>query len=209
MQIHIVKHDEKLFQIASYYGVSEENLRRVNEIKVGEPTEGEELLILIPTRSYRVQYGDSAERIALRFGIRKRDIYTLNPWICGEKLNVGDDLTLKYDERKHGMKVANGYFYKGCEIEDLLKVLPYLTYVTFSSALADDRGIKRILSDFQAVDLANKEGKISLVRVQDNYTNRFRENKNHAEFAEELIQFAKEGNYKGILLNSSAFSNVI
>ena len=54
MQIHIVKHDEKLLQIASYYGVSEENLRRVNEITVGEPTEGEELLILIPTRSYRV-----------------------------------------------------------------------------------------------------------------------------------------------------------
>ena len=74
MQIHIKQEGEKLKDIAEKYGVSEESIRMTNELYDGEPTDGEELLILIPTRSYTVQHGDTPDRIALRFGVSKNDI---------------------------------------------------------------------------------------------------------------------------------------
>ena len=81
MHIHIKQNGERIKDISEQYGVCEENIRMVNGVTEGEPADGEELLILIPTRSYTVQYGDTPDRIALRFGIRKSDIYSLNPWI--------------------------------------------------------------------------------------------------------------------------------
>ena len=74
MHIHIKRNDECIRDIAEGYGVSEQNLRQINEIYEGDAAEGEELLILTPTRSYTVQPNDSLERIALRFGVLKKDI---------------------------------------------------------------------------------------------------------------------------------------
>ena len=145
----------------------------INEIETGEPAEGEELLILVPTRSYTVQYGDSTDRIALRFGIPKSDILMLNPWIENE-LKPGQKIALKYDERRGGMAVANGYFYKGCQAEKLRRALPYLTYVSFASARADEKGIKKSFDDKEGVQSVLAAGKIPLVRVHDYYTQRYK-----------------------------------
>ena len=95
MRIHTTSQGENITDIANLYGVSEEIIRNVNDLFGTEPTVGEELLIQIPTRSYTTVYGDTPERIALRFGIRKNDIYLLNPWIVGKPLDVGQKLTIK------------------------------------------------------------------------------------------------------------------
>ena len=117
MKIHTTRRGEKLSDIAKEYEVNEEIIRRINNID-NEPVAGEELLIQIPTRTYKTIYGDTPERIALRFGIRKGDLYSLNPWISGRNLEVGETLTLKCASRKNGMSVANGYFYQGCRKEN-------------------------------------------------------------------------------------------
>lgn len=207
MQIHIMTPDEGLKETCNRYGIAEENVRYVNQIESDEPAIGQEMLMLMPTRTYRVQFGDTPERISLRFGITKRDLFTLNPWICTRELTPGETLTLRYDERKHGMKVANGYFFSECPDSALTRALPYLTYVTFASASANERGVRRIFNDSRQVKLVSDESKIPLVRVYDSYADRFKKGGDTTPFAERLIEIAKDGNYKGIVLNSSAFSD--
>ena len=153
MQIHIKQSDERLCDIAEGYGISEDALRTINEIAEGEPCDGEELLILIPTRTYTVQYGDTPERIALRFGVRVTDIFMMNPWV-EEVLRPGQRLALKYDERTGGMAMANGYFYKGCNSKRLKQVMPYLTYITFAGAVADRQGVRRSADFRNEIDIA-------------------------------------------------------
>ena len=207
MQIHIKSDGESLRDIAEKYGISEDNLIMINELSEGEAADGEELLILIPTRSYTVQYGDTPERIALRFGIRQSDIFSLNPWVKSSELRQGQTLALKYGERRGGMAVANGYFYKGCKAELLRRAMPYLTYVTFAGAVADERGVRRSADFNREVALATEEKKIPLIRVYDRYADRYKRGGDLNEFAEELIAIAQDGGYKGIVLNACSLKN--
>lgn len=207
MQIHIKRTGESIKDIAEGYGVWEENLRRINEISNGEAADGEELLVLTPTRSYTVQHGDTLERIAMRFGIRKRDILAQNPWISEENIKTGDRLALKYGAPSFGMAVANGYFYKGCSEEALRRALPFLTYVTFGSAVCDRHKITKIFDDRKEVAWALEEKKIPLVRVFDRYIERYKSGDDLTAFAEGLIRLAKEGSYKGIVMDACSLSD--
>lgn len=202
MRIHTTSQGENITDIANLYGVSEENIRNVNNLFGTEPAVGEELLIQVPTRSYTTVYGDTPERIALRFGIRKNDIYLLNPWIVGKPLDVGQKLTLKTGQRKYGMAVANGYFYNGCDLEKLVRALPFLTYVTFASARATRHGINKTFDDKKDVMIVSENQKIPLVRVFDEYHDRYKHKENLQEFADQLIDLALKGKYKGIVLDS-------
>ena len=207
MQIHIKAKGETLKDIAEKYGVNEENIRMINEIYDGNPSDGEELLIIIPTRSYTVQYGDTPERISLRFGIKKSDIYSLNPWLYNEELKPGQTIALKYDQPRSGMAVANGYFYKGCSREKLNRVMPYLTYITFAGAVADERGVKLSCDFREEVEKAKSERKIPLIRVYDRYPERYKNGESLMTFAEGLIAVAENGGYKGIVLDSCALGD--
>ena len=202
MKIHTTSAGEGLKEIADLYEVSEENIRNVNELFGGEPATGEELLIIKPTRTYRVQFGDTPERIALRFGVRRDEIFQNNPWIIGRPLKEGEELTLKASEKPCGMAVSNGYFYKDCSGEKLLRTMPYLTYITFASAVADNKGIKRLFNDKAFVEMALQRRKIPLVRIYDKFNDRYKGDKDLSAFAEEIIAFATAGGYKGIVLNS-------
>ena len=206
MQIHIKQSDERLCDIAEGYGISEDALRIINEIADGEPCDGEELLILTPTRSYTVQYGDTPERIALRFGIRVADIFMMNPWIDNQ-LKPGQRLALKYDERRGGMAVANGYFYKGCDRKKLLQVMPYLTYVTFAGAVADQRGVRRSADFGEEIRLAQKGRKTPLLRVYDRYPERYKSEGELTSFAKELIELAQTDGYKGLVIDACSLSS--
>lgn len=207
MQIHIKQECEKLKDIAEKYGVSEENLRMTNELYDGEPTDGEELLILIPTRSYTVQHGDTPDRIALRFGVSKNDIYSQNPWFIDKALTTGQKISLKCGQKENGMAVANGYFYNGCTRDMLKRVMPYLTYITFADAVADEHGIHLSADHKKEVELAISERKIPLVRVYDRYTKRYKDGGDLTAFAEELIAMAESVGYKGIVLDSCSISD--
>ena len=206
MQIHTTKPGEKISDIAAMHGVSEESVRMINEITEGEPCEGEELLILIPTRTYTVQYGDSLDRIALRFGIPKSSIIMLNPWL--EKDPVpGQKIALKYGERRGGMAMANGYFYKGCDRQKLKRAMPYLTYITFAGAVADEDGIGRCTNFKAEVKIALEGRKIPLLRIYDKHPERYSTDSDLTRFCEDMIGLAKDGGYKGIIIDSCPLSN--
>lgn len=205
MHIHTKRSDESIADIAEGYGIWEDNLRLTNGLGDSEGAEGEELLILVPTRSYTVQSGDRTDRISLRFGIRRSDIYAQNPWLCGRELREGERISIKCGERC-GMAVANGYFYKGCSKEALISAMPHLTYVTFCSAIADRRGISRSFKDGEAVELTRLHGRIPLIRVYDRYTERY-SSCDKEGFARELIDLALSGGYKGIVLDACPLLN--
>ena len=202
MRIHTIQSGESISNIAKEYEVSDEIIRRVNELEDKEGCPGEDLLIQIPTRSYTTIYGDTLDRIALRFGVRKGDLYSLNPWLNGSPLTVGQTLTLKTGETKLGMSVANGYFYQGCTREQLTRAMPYLTYITFAAAKADERSIHKSFDCSKEVQICEDNQKIPLIRVFDCYTERYKKAGNYQNFAEELISLATEGGYKGIVLDA-------
>ena len=207
MQIHTKLPGESLQDIAVKYGISEGELRAINQIGEGEAAEGEELLILYPTRSYTVQHGDTPEGIALRFGIRKNDLYMLNPWLYDAPFRAGQKIALKYGERRGGMAVANGYCFKGCDKRALGRALPYLTYVTFAAAVADRRGVHRSVDFRKEAKMVVDERKIPLLRVYDRYTERYLCGEDHAKFAEAMISLAIADGYKGLVINSCPLSN--
>ncbi len=204
MYIHKTAQNETVRDIADRYGISESYIRELNELGEDPAAVGEELLILVPTRTYTVQYGDTPEKICLRFGVRKKDIFTLNPWLIGRDLTSGEVITVKGGNREYGMAMANGYCYKGCSEGQLRRALPFLTYVSFSSAVADERRLRRIFDDRRLVSIVADEGKIPLIRVYETYPERYKSEGDLTPFAEELIKAATDGGYKGIVLNSAA-----
>lgn len=202
MRIHQVENGESTKDILNTYNIKEDALRKINALYKGDPCVGEELLIQTPTRTYTSVYGDTVDRIGLRFGVRKRDIMAMNPWINSSSLNIGEHLTLKTSDVKQGMALANGYYFKGCTKEKLTQAIPFLTYVTFGSVKADVKGLRRIFDCSEEVMICIKKGKIPLMRVYDEHTERYRLGKNLPQFAEALISAAIEGGYKGIVIDA-------
>lgn len=206
MLIHKFEKDDNLGAIAERYFTKEDIIKKHNQLDKLLPSVGEEILVLTPTRTYTARYGDSLDGIGLRFSIPKKDMEAMNPGLLGKELRPGDVIAIKCCDRPYGMSVANGYCYKDCTAEKLIEALPYLTYVTFSSVLADTSGFKRIFNDDALLELAKKSGKIPLLRVFDKYDKRYAGDTE--DFIAELINLAKEKEYKGIVLNACSMNEI-
>ena len=207
MKIHTVKSGETLSEIASQYGICEKDLAESNGIFGNKTAVGEELLIIVPTRVHTARTGDTIERICLRYRVRKNDLLALNPSLCRKKIEAGQRIALKYDERTHGMAVTNGYIYKGITNDALRHALPYMTYATFASVTADKRGLHKIFNEGVLLDTVKEAGKIPILKVHDSFTERFKSEEETSAFCDELIELARSLDYKGILLNSTSHSD--
>ena len=198
MKIHRVKNNETVYDIAGEYGVSPVRLGFENEI--GNPRRlatGRELLVQMPTRTYNVRRDDTEERIALRFGISPERIRSLNPELAsGGKLYSGQLLVIKSMAPTLGMGIANGYYYQGCPREYLMRALPYLSYITVCSAIAEGGKISTVFDDSYALDESKRHGKIILLRiyVKDDT------NITSDDFISSATLLAKSRGYDGITL---------
>ena len=74
MRIYKATNEDTLSSISKKFGILEEDIARINGIRDGKIAEGEELLILVPTRVHTAKHGDSLERICLRYKVRKNDV---------------------------------------------------------------------------------------------------------------------------------------
>ena len=200
IKIHSILEGECIGKIAEQYGVSEDIIRKNNFIS-NEGAVGEQLLILTPTRTHTVCRGDSVERLCLRFGISRRELLATNPTLSERGLIQGETIVIKYAEPIYGMGASNGYFYKGCSIEQMRRVLPYLTYVTVAAAAESGGEISRLFDDRAVVDEAIAADKIPLLRVyrrnnEEKYTKDYRDT-----LCDSLINAARSGKYSGIVLS--------
>ncbi len=167
MIIHRTKQGEDIRKIASEYGISPQKLAEQNGLGVHDTLPaGRELLVIIPHRTYNVRRGDTAERIACRFGVSETVLMRQNPEMPEDKrLYSGQLLTVTDGGGTYGMISTNGYFYRGCREDRLAAMMPYLTYVTVCSAVYKDGGVHTMLDHTEAVRLARAHKKGVLLRL--------------------------------------------
>ncbi len=203
MKIHTFKQGENISNIAKEYGITKECLLSTNIEGAENPADGEEMLILTPTRTYALRPGDTPDRLSLRFGVMKNDILAQNPWICSEGLTPGRTINLKYDERVYGTAPTNGYLYPGYDKKRLECTMPYLTYVTVCSAVADESGIKYIFNDKGIVENLLSESKIPLLRIFDKAKKRkLCTFETRSAYANNIIEAALSRGYMGVVLSA-------
>ncbi len=203
MKIHTWKKGDTIENIAKEYGVSPEFILFANDEAVANPAVGEELLILTPTRTHKVRHGDTPERLMLRYGIKRADLLMQNPDILTDGLLPDSTVVLKYDERPYGASPTNGYIYKDYDKARLKRTLPYLTYVTVSSAVAKDSGVKFIFDDAPLIKMLLEESKIPLLRIYDALPERnYLSPSQGDKFINDIIYAASGRGYMGVVLSS-------
>ncbi len=202
MKIHTVERGETLSSIAEGYGIPTEILARINGLREREPLVlGEELAVILPTRTYKVSRGDTPERISLRFGIRKWELYALNPYIKDRGFSTGETLILRIAEPPSSAMASGGVLYRGTSEANLRIALPYLTYVSVSEAVVNDGKIKRLFDSGPALKIIRESGKIPLMRITDSGTGeKYKTADSRSSFISELVALAKNRDYKGVTL---------
>ncbi len=205
MHIHTVIEGESIFAIAKLYGVSPMSIIENNGLENPDKlTVGEELLVLVPSRSYVARSGDTVSSIARRFGIRKNELFANNPGLMGgDGVYDGQLLSLKYSDARLGMGASNGYFFKGCSDDALGMALPYLTYVTVGAVKARDGKLSSLFNPKNTVSRIRSEGKIPLLRVYDeNCAELYENGEALAAYSEDIIRLAKSQDFAGITLST-------
>ena len=203
MQVHTVKRGESIFGIARKHAISPRGIIEVNGLENPDVLAvGQELLILLPSRSYTAAAGDTVGAVARRFGIRREDIFAANPQLlCDERLYEGQLIALGYGDARLGMAASNGYLYRGYSEEALRRALPYLTYLTVAAAIAEGGEITSLFDGRAAVRIANENGKIPILRVYVKDGSAIYGDEARGSFISRLIAFATEGGYRGICLS--------
>lgn len=166
MRLHKVKRGDTLRSIAGEHGVSPIKLAVNNGIADGGAlVPGEELLVIIPTRTVNARRGESLGDIARRFDVGEDRLLAQNPELHGGGLYDGQPITVKQEPPLFGLGIGNGYFYRGTPIERLVRALPYLNYVTVCSAVSRRGGVSALFDGSDAVNLARAAGKLPLLRL--------------------------------------------
>lgn len=200
MQIYRAKENEDVYSIAGEFGVSPIKLSEHNDLSVkGNLPVGREMLIIVPTRTYNVKGGDTLDKISLKFGVKKEDILRMNPELSGrEKLYPGQLLTVRSAPASYGMINTNGYFYRGCSMDRLVSVIPYLGYVTLCSAVYKGGAIHSLFPTEDAVLLTKSLGRVPMLRI---YLTEFPGEDDVRSLADSAVILAKAGGFAGVTLS--------
>ncbi len=207
MRIHKVKAGESTSDIAKEYGVDESILRKNNELSEGERlSAGEELLVLMPTRTYTAGASDSLSRVSIRFDVPRGELMRMNPHLVSDEISAGEVIAVKRDDRPYGMGAANGVYYRGCPMWKLRRALPYTTYITVGSGIYDGERCYESFNGSEVVEIALENGKLPLLRVYDKSDGGFSKTaEGRRDFIDQLIYAALKGGYRGIDLGGCRF----
>ena len=203
MKIHTVKRGETIDTISDIYNVNPSVIRGVNYIPKGKALiEGQELLILVPTRTYTTRYGDSQESVSSKFGIEKASLLLNNPTLTTDSaLKAGEVVSIRFADTAKNVAMVNGYFYNGCDEIKLKNVMPFLTHLTVATAIRDTNVLTVLFDDSAAVSMAHAYGKTPLLRIYDTTCNDSLKDKPCAEnLCESIVALAKTRGYKGIVI---------
>lgn len=199
MQIHTVKDGESIYGIAADYGISPIKLAENNGLSTRvRLIPGEELLILMPTRMTTARRGDTLGGIAERFAVKECDLLGINPELMGRGgVYDGQPIAIRYGEPVWGLGIGNGYFYRGCTEEQLVRAIPYLNYVTIAAGVCRGGVVSQLFDADRAVSLTRAAGKLPMLRI-------YLEDAPTAEGWRELVGsaaiLAKTHDYHGITL---------
>ncbi len=200
MEIYRAETDETIYDIAEKYTVSPIKLAIDNEIDGGGVlASGRELLIQMPTRTYTARRGDTLDKIALRFGVERERLLAQNTELRSAALYHGQPLNIKTSSPIYGMGAANGFLFAGYKKSRLISLMPYLNYITISSAIYEGERLTTIFDDTEALIEARRYGKTPILRIYF----REREKAPDDKFLDSAIILARGHGYHGIMLASS------
>lgn len=149
MDIHVVKQGDSLYSIARRYGVSSDDIYRVNELSdIPFLVVGQALVIPTQEISYTVAPGDTLFSIARRFGTTTGSIIALNSIANPDAIAPGTVLRIPVREKNYGFIEVNGYIEpstSAAETQTIREVGEYLTYLSpFSYQVRADGSLKPI-----------------------------------------------------------------
>lgn len=132
MEIYTVKQGDTIASIAQSYGITQEELLNVNQITNAENlVVGQDLIILIPEIRHIVTEGETLDSIAREYNTSVSAILRNNPTISSYNLPLGTTLVITYRDVNPTSTIAlNGYTYPEIPKDRLIKILPYLTFMT-------------------------------------------------------------------------------
>ncbi len=208
MIIHTVKNGENLYNIARRYSVPPTKILGDNDLYGDRLIAGDELLILIPTRTETVRGKDTLKSMAEKFKVRKDNLLCLNPALGGkDKLRPGQVITVKQDMPSLGAGSVLGQIHKGCRRESLFMFLPYTTYITINAGVIENNEIKITFDPAWASDICKAERKIHLFGIKDNSKGKFLDSKeNYESIIENMVKYARQMNYNGIFISAKEAS---
>ena len=100
-----------MYSIAQKYGVSE-SLLALNNGVTDSLVVGEDLVVLFPLQTHTVDFGDTVESIAEKYGTTKRKVFQNNYYLKGrDKLYTGQTIVISYSDIPDRGILTNGYAY--------------------------------------------------------------------------------------------------
>ncbi|TMV43412.1 LysM peptidoglycan-binding domain-containing protein [Paenibacillus mesophilus] len=143
MQIEVVNPGDSLWAIAKRYGVSVDDIVRINEID--EPTRlavGQALVIPTSDTVHRVAPGESLWTISRRYGVSMEDIARANNLTNPSQLYVGQRLQIPRQGAKRTIE-TNGYLQPSDAEKDraiVNETAEYLTYFSIFQYIVETDG---------------------------------------------------------------------
>lgn len=132
MEIYTVKQGDTLSSIATAYGITPADIINTNLITNPDNLVlGQDLIILIPDITHTVTEGETLYTIASEYGISVSQILRNNPTITSDNVPVGTVLNITYEGvNPTRSMIINGYTYPEIPRDKLIRILPYLTFMT-------------------------------------------------------------------------------
>ena len=132
MEIYTVKQGDTIASIAQSFGITPEQI--VNTNLITNPDNlvvGQDLIILIPQITHIVSPGETLASIANEYNTSVSAILRNNPTITADNLPEGTNLAITYRNVNPTRSIVlNGYTYPEIPRENLIRILPYLTFMT-------------------------------------------------------------------------------
>lgn len=160
MVIHVVQSGDTVNSIAAKYGISVARLIQENELsRPYNLVEGDALVILYPEVIHTVVEGDTLEGIAASYGISLMELLRNNFFLSDrEYIYPGEELVIKFQDKKIGTISTNGYAYPFINRDILRKTLPFLTYLTIFNYKITAQGDLIDIDDREVIQIAKAYG---------------------------------------------------
>lgn len=159
MEIYTVKQGDTVTSIAQQFGITPEVLLSTNIITNPDNlVVGQDLIILIPEIRHIITEGETLDLIAREYNTTVNALLRNNPTLTAGNIIPGETVVITYKNVNPTRSIAiNGYTYPEIPVDSLVKILPYLTFMTIFTygftnegelIIPDDDNLIRIALDY-------------------------------------------------------------
>ena len=161
MTIHVVQSGETIKSISEQYKIPIDRLILENGLTNSDKLAiGQTIVIIQPEILYTVQPGDTLESIARQHKVTPMEILRNNPYLSDRQyIYAGEIIVIQYQTNRTRAIATSGYIFPYVDKSDLIKTLPFLSYLTIFNYRATDKGeIITAADDIELVQLAISYG---------------------------------------------------